>query len=288
MNDKHIAFSRAIAAVDNGDIKHLEQLIVENPGLLNERFPLPDKGFFKHPYLLWFIANNPIREKETLPGNIVEITAMLIRKAKEQHVSTIQHQLEYTLALVVSGRIPKEMGVQQQLAELLISEGAKPAGAVGALAHNNVDIARYLISKGEPVQLITAVCLDLPEAKEMAVKASAAEKELALVGAAFYGLVPALKMLISLGTNVNAYLDRSMGFHSHATALHQAVFSGSLEAVKLLVEAGARLDLKDRIYESTPLGWAEYGLTEEKNEEERKKREAVVNYLSQIVQNGIR
>jgi peptide-methionine (S)-S-oxide reductase len=37
------------------------------------------------------------------------------------------------------------------------------------------------------------------------------------------------------------------------------VYSGSLDAVKVLVEAGADLDTKDTIYEGTPLGWAEYG-----------------------------
>jgi len=34
---------------------------------------------------------------------------------------------------------------------------------------------------------------------------------------------------------------------------------GSLDAVKVLVEGGASLDVKDTIYEGTPLGWAEYG-----------------------------
>jgi len=70
--------------------------------------------------------------------------------------------------------------------------------------------------------------------------------------------------------------DKHIAFRQ---ALHQAVFSGSPEAVKLLVEAGARLDLKDRIYEGTPLDWAEYGLTEEKNEEERKRKKAIIDYL---------
>lgn len=281
MRDLQIVFEEGVRDIDKGDIKHLEQLIAENPGLLNERYASPADGYFKHPYLLWFIANNPIREKESLPENIIEITAMLIRKAKEQGVPTLPYQLEYTLALVVSGRIPKEMGVQIQLAGLLISEGAKPKGAIGALAHNNVAVARYLTAEGEPVELITAVCLGLPEAKEMATKASEPEKELALIGAAFYGLLPALQMLISLGTDVNAYPDRkrSKGFHSHATALHQAVSSGSPDAVKLLVEAGARLDLQDRVYQGTPLGWAEYVLMEEKNGKERIKKEAIVDYL---------
>ena len=134
MREEKTVYREAVSDIDNGDIKHLEQLVSENPGLLNERFSVPGEGYFKHPYLLWFIANNPIREKESLPDNIIEITTMLIRKAKEQGVPTLPYQLERTLALVISGRIPREMDVQIQLTDLFISEGAKPKGAIEALA----------------------------------------------------------------------------------------------------------------------------------------------------------
>ena len=50
----------------------------------------------------------------------------------------------------------------------------------------------------------------------------------------------------------------SPDLYSHATALHHAVHSGSLDAVQVLVDAGARLDVKDTAYGGTPLGWAEY------------------------------
>jgi ankyrin repeat protein len=40
--------------------------------------------------------------------------------------------------------------------------------------------------------------------------------------------------------------------------LHQAICAGHAEVVKLLVERGARLDIRDTIYQSTPLGWAIY------------------------------
>lgn len=279
-NRKEI-FQQAIRDIDEGDVAHLEQLIDENPALLTDRFDTPDKGYFANPYLLWFVANNPIRHG-IMPGNTLEITQMMIRKAKAQQVPTLQHQLEYTLGLAVSGRIIREAGIQLSLAELLISGGARPRGSVGALAHQNVEAARFLTERGEPVELITAVCLELADAKERAIKASDAERELALGGAAFYGRIPALKMLISLGTDVNAYPDRerSGGFHSHATALHQAVCSGSREAVQLLVEAGANPELRDRIYGGTVTGWAEYGLTGEENSAEMKdKLKAIIDYL---------
>jgi peptide-methionine (S)-S-oxide reductase len=36
------------------------------------------------------------------------------------------------------------------------------------------------------------------------------------------------------------------------------VDSGSLDAVRVLVEAGADRGAKDRVYNGTPVGWAEY------------------------------
>jgi peptide-methionine (S)-S-oxide reductase len=51
--------------------------------------------------------------------------------------------------------------------------------------------------------------------------------------------------------------------------LHQAVLSSHENIVRLLVERGARLDIKDTIYKSTPLGWAQY-----------LDRPAIVEYLS--------
>lgn len=46
--------------------------------------------------------------------------------------------------------------------------------------------------------------------------------------------------------------------------MHHAVWSGSLDAVKVLVEAGADLSRRDTIHDGTPLGWAEYGAQQQK------------------------
>jgi ankyrin repeat protein len=40
--------------------------------------------------------------------------------------------------------------------------------------------------------------------------------------------------------------------------MHQAVAAGHPDMVRLLVERGARTDIRDGMFESTPLGWAEY------------------------------
>ena len=53
-------------------------------------------------------------------------------------------------------------------------------------------------------------------------------------------------------------MRRSPDLYSHATALHHAVSSGSLETVVTLVDAGADIALRDTAYDGTPLGWAEH------------------------------
>ena len=70
------------------------------------------------------------------------------------------------------------------------------------------------------------------------------------------GRAEALAKVIALGVDLNA---PCADLYSHATALHHAVHSGSLEAVTILVDAGAALDARDTVYGGTPLGWAEYG-----------------------------
>ena len=46
---------------------------------------------------------------------------------------------------------------------------------------------------------------------------------------------------------------------SHATPVHHAVWSGSLAAVKVLVEAGAALNARGTVHGGTPLRQAEHG-----------------------------
>jgi peptide-methionine (S)-S-oxide reductase len=99
------------------------------------------------------------------------------------------------------------------------------------------------------------------------------------MAAAFYGKSEMISYLIHLGVDVNAYIERSSGFHSHATALHQAVYSGSLDSVKILVDAGADLNAKDRMYDGTPLGWAQYMQTVETNETKNKEYAEIETFL---------
>jgi hypothetical protein len=274
-------FRQAVDYIDTGNEAALQQLLETNPELVAKRLDSPEGGYFKDPYLLWFVADNPIRH-EKLPANIAAIARLIIGYMKIHAKDSFQNQIGYALGLVVTGRIPKECGVQIELMDLLMDEGAIPGNGHGAIAQYNLDAARRLIEKGGELTLATAICLGNKEDIDRLLQsASTTDKQIALMAASFYGNADMIKLLIEAGADVNAYIDRSSGFHSHASALHQAIYSGSLEAVKTLIDAGADLHAIDRIYEGTPLGWAQHIQTEVPDEAKRKQYAEIEMLLKQ-------
>lgn len=151
-------FLQAVKAIDSGDITMLEKLITANPQLVTDRLITTEEGYFKDPYLLWFVADNPIRH-ERLPVNIVDITSLLVEAVKDKASVTAQYQLDYCLGLVATGRIPRECGVQIAMMNALINAGAIPGDGMGALAHGNTEAANYLIERGGKLTLGVAIAL---------------------------------------------------------------------------------------------------------------------------------
>src|SRR5258706_10336882 len=133
-------FRKAVEWIDSGNVPALQHLLESNPTLVAKRLETPAEGYFKLPYLLWFVADNPIRH-EKLPTNICDITHLIIKSVKQNAEDSLQEQLDYTLGLVATGRIPRESGVQKEWIDLLIDAGATPGNGIGALAHGNIDAA---------------------------------------------------------------------------------------------------------------------------------------------------
>jgi ankyrin repeat protein len=261
-------FRRAVSAIDAGDVRELEQLVALNPALVRERLNDPgpwlrDKvgsaldGFFQRPYLLWFVAEDPVRNGR-LPDNIADVTRVIVRATQREGVETLREQIDAALRLVSSSWIARDCHVQIALIDVLIDAGAALDGnAESALVNGNFAAAEHLVARGAPVSLATALCLGRwDDVGRLGPTASADDKQFGLVLAALKGRADALSKVIDLGVDLNV---PCASLYSHATALHHAVYSGSLDAVKVLVEAGADLDTKDTIYAGTPLGWAEHG-----------------------------
>ncbi len=260
-------FREAVAAIDAGDVATLERLLAAHPRLVRDRLESPGlwlsdgvgdalQGFFRRPYLMWFVAEDPVRNGR-LPANIADITRTIIGVAGREGLGSLQAQLDYTLRLVAWSRIAHECGVQIALIDVLVDAGASALGtATDALVNGNLAAAARLVERGDPLTLATALCLGRTEdISRLAPSATNRDRQNALVLAALNGQAEALATLIGLGVSANAH---SIEIHSHATALHHAVCSGSLDAVMVLVDAGAETGARDSLHDGTPLDWAEH------------------------------
>jgi ankyrin repeat protein len=276
-------FQQAVSAIDRGDEEILKQLLDAHPELATERLYSPGEwvtsvigdalnGFFKDPYLLWFVSEDAVRNGK-LPKNIATIASIIIQKGKSQNAVNLQEQLDYALKLVAWSAVARDCSVQIELLDALIDSGANINGAsADALVNGNFDAAKHLIKRGGKLTLPTALCLEKwEEADKLAVNATDDQKQFGLVLTALNGKAGAVSRAICYGADIN---KPSNHLYSHGTPVHHAVWSGSLDAVKVLVNAGANLNVRDTIWNGTPLDWAEYG-----------NRKEIVEYLKEIEAN---
>ena len=128
-----------------------------------------------------------------------------------------------------------------------------------ALAFGYLDAARALVRRGARVDTVAAAAgLGLiDDVRHLLATAGSEDRHRALALAAQQGHTESVRLLLDEGEDPSRYNPR--GNHGHSTPLHQAALAGHDAMVRLLVERGARLDMRDTIYEGTPLGWAEYG-----------------------------
>jgi ankyrin repeat protein len=171
--------------------------------------------------------------------------------------------LNATLGLVSSGRVPRECHVQLPLIELLCDRGADPGSAVQAAAlHGEFEAVSALIGRGARITLPIAGALGrIDDFSQLLPTASGDDRHLALAMASQFDRIEIVKLLLDAGEDPNRY--DPIGGHSHATPLHQAAWGGYGELVRLLVERGARIDLKDVLWQGTPADWARHaGRTE--------------------------
>ena len=265
-------FQEAVSAIDAGDGDALEALLAAHPELVRERLDSPRPwlreqigdaldGFFHRPWLLWFVAEDPVRNG-SLPGNIAALARAIVEAARREGVPSLQEQLDTALRLVSWSWIARECGVQIALIDVLADAGAALDGNPdNALVNGNREAAAHMVERGAKLTLGTALCLERWEdVGRLMEDVGDREKQFALVLAALNGRAEALRRILPLGVELNA---PSPDLYSHATALHHAVWSGSLDAVRVLVDAGADLAAKDEAWHGTPLNWAEHSENEE-------------------------
>lgn len=279
-------FESAVEAVISGDEADLNELLQQHPDLVRARSTrvTPHDPPQHKATLLHYLAANGVEEhRQRSPQNAVQIARMLLRAgSKPDALADMYGGQQTTMSMLVSSCPPAQAGVQVGLVNVLADFGAsvEACGTGGsplmtALAFGHPRVAEALVRRGARVDtLACAAGLGrLDDARRMLKDANSQDRHRALALGAQLGHAEIVRMLLAAGEDPNRYNPE--GNHGHSTPLHQAVASGHENVVRLLVERGARLDIKDAIWEGTPLGWAEHC-----------GRHEIAEYLSRIGEHG--
>ena len=179
-----------------------------------------------------------------------------------------------------------QSGCSAELLDLLLAHGAEPdrLGREGrspytlARIQGRADLADLLRQYGAAGEISDTdlFLAALQHADQAAVREqlardpglrdrlSEAQQAAALIRAAETGHTAALALMLDLGFSVDA-----CGGDDGATALHAAAYSGSADAVRLLLGRGADLEARDATWDSPPLDWAAVGSGEQSSTNRR-------------------
>jgi ankyrin repeat protein len=265
-------FERAVEAVISGDSAVLESLLREHPQLVRARSTIvtPHEPAQHRATLLHYVAANGVEgRRQRSPANAVQIATVLLRAGAEPDgLADMYGGQHTTMSMLVSSTPPADAGVQVPLVETLLDFGAAVDGhdsgvwtspLMTALAFGFLGAAEALRRRGASVSTLAAAAgLGLlADSRRLLPTADGPTRHWALALAAQHGHTDIVGLLLDAGEDPNRYNPE--GNHAHSTPLHQAALAGHLDAVRLLVSRGARLDIRDTIWEGTPLGWAEHG-----------------------------
>jgi ankyrin repeat protein len=264
-------FESAVEAVIAGDLTTLDLLFRRSLALVrarSTRITHFDPPVHRATLLHYVAANGVEGFRQKTPGNAVEIAKTLLQAGAEVDALADMYSGQYTtMSMLVSSCHPAKAGLQVALVETLLDFGAalETRGSLKwgsplmtALAFGYLSTAEALVRRDAQVDNISAAAGlgRLVETTRFLTTADPESRYRALALAAQHGHVEIVRLLLDAGEDPNRYNPE--GNHSHSTPLHQAVLAGHHSVVQLLVERGARLDIKDTIYQGTPLGWAMY------------------------------
>lgn len=267
-----LLFESAVEAVINGDIEALESRLREHPELVrarSTRITNLDPPVHAATLLHYVAANGVETYRQKTPKNAVDVAKILLQAGAEPDALANMYGGECTtMSMLVSSDHPANAGLQVALVETLLDFGAS-VNALGsgnwnsplmtALAFGYQDSAQTLVKRGARVDNIGAAAgLGLlAEVQTYLADADTLSRHRALALAAQHGHAEVVRRLLDAGEDPNRYNPK--GNHAHSTPLHQAVWGEHGAVVRLLVERGANLSIKDKVYQGTPLDWAMYG-----------------------------
>lgn len=264
-------FEAAAEAVIDGNLSGLRAMLTVNPDLVrarSSRVTCHDPAIHGATLLHYLGANGVEGYRQRSPTNAVDIATLLLERGAEVDALAGMYGGQYaTLSMLISSTPPAEAGVQVPLVQLLLDRGAAIDGIGSPMWHSPVltalifgfrDAAEAVAARGATVdRLVVAAGLGRTDAcRELLASASTTERHEALALAALNGNVDVVALLLDAGERPDRFNPE--GMHSHQTPLHSAALAGNTALAQLLVTRGARLDMRDTLWNATPLGWARY------------------------------
>jgi len=253
-------FELAADAVVTGDAAALESLLRENPKLIRARSTRVHRAALLH----YVGANGVENYRQKSPKNAVEIAKILLDAGAEVDAVADTYGKGTTLGLVATSIHPKQAGVQIALLETLLDYGAAidalPDGwspLISALHNGRPEAAEFLAQRGARLDLEGAAGvgrLDVVESffnEDGSLKASATKTQMdsGFFWACEYSRTRVVDFLLKKGADLRA------GENTGLTGLHWAVVGGQLGTIRMLLERGAPLEVKN-VYGGTVLGQA--------------------------------
>jgi hypothetical protein len=263
-------FEAAVDAIVSGDLATLTRLLREDPQLVHVRSARTHRATLLH-----YVAANGVESfRQRTPPNVVAIAAALLDAGADVDATAGMYGGgAQTLGLAATSIHPATAGVLEELLAFLLSRGAASgearAGAAwsrlinGCHANGRPEAAAFLAARagdgGAGLDLEAAAGVGRLDLVRQFFAADGtldgATPEQALDGftwACEFGRTGVVAFLLARGQDVNARLPK----HHGQTGLHGAAWGGHDETVRVLLAAGARVDLRDERFGATPLGWA--------------------------------
>lgn len=251
MNSNDAVFWHAVALIEAGEPYELLAHLRAFPWLIGKTAPPEDpprEAYFAEPTLVHYLPNNPVRFEKVSPAVVDCLDVLVGMGAKGK-------ALEETLELAASSASLSESGQMMRLITALVQAGAKAEhGVDAALGHKMPEALFLLLRLGAAKSLPVRAALGEPIEAEEVKPEDDLQKALAV--AAIWGQAAPISGLLAAGADLNSFCPE--GFHPHSSPLHQAVWSGSEETVKILLSGGADRTIKDTIWQGTPLDWAKH------------------------------
>ncbi|MGZ5443734.1 MAG: ankyrin repeat domain-containing protein [Thermoanaerobaculia bacterium] len=213
-------FEAAAEAIVSGDVATLRRLLHEDSSLIHRRSTRTHRSTLLH-----YVSANGIEDfRQKTPPNIVEIATVLLDAGADVNAESDAYGGHSTpLGLVATSVHPERAGAQIALMELLLARGARidPQAVNACVANGRLVAARFLATRGEPLDLI---------------------------GAAGIGRADVVSRLLDEGADPATE-------YGGMTAMHWAAHYGHLEVIRVFVAHDAPLEIENR-HGGTVLGQA--------------------------------